>query len=66
VYLALGGGQLTPLVLPPIEGPQAEVRATPEQWARALISGELAALHSSGDRALLAAAIGGLHRQLCA
>jgi DNA-binding HxlR family transcriptional regulator len=66
VYLALSGGQLTPFVLPPISRRDVEARGTPEQWTRALVDGELTALHSSGDRTLLAATIEGLHRQLCA
>jgi DNA-binding HxlR family transcriptional regulator len=64
VYLAVGGGRLTPFVVGPLGPWDTVASGTPQQWSEALINGDSTAITSTGDRALLAAVIAGLNPEL--
>jgi hypothetical protein len=64
VYLAVGGGRLTPFVVGPLGPWDIVASANPQQWAEALVSGDPAGITSTGDRALLEAVIAGLNPEL--
>ena len=64
VYLAVGGGRLTPFVVGPLGPWDAVASGTPQQWCEALINGDSAGIASTGDRALLEAVIAGLNPEL--
>jgi DNA-binding HxlR family transcriptional regulator len=64
VYLAVGGGRLTPFVVGPL-GPWDSVSSgDPQQWCEALVAGDLSGITSTGNRALLEAVIAGLNPEL--
>ncbi len=64
VYLAVGGGRLTPFVVGPLGPWDAVASGTPQQWSEALINGDSTGITSTGDRALLEAVIAGLNPEL--
>jgi DNA-binding HxlR family transcriptional regulator len=64
VYVAVGGGRLTPFVVGPLGPWDAVASGTPQQWSDALINGDPEGITSTGDRALLDAAIAGLSPEL--
>jgi DNA-binding HxlR family transcriptional regulator len=66
VYLAAAGGRLSAFVIAPLAGRNALAHGTPQQWAQALVTGDPLSVTGTGDDALLAAVIAGLHRELCA
>ena len=64
VYLAVGGGRLTPFVVGPLGPWDVVARGNPQQWCEALFTGDSAGITSTGDRALLEAVIAGLNPEL--
>jgi DNA-binding HxlR family transcriptional regulator len=64
IYLAVGGGRLTPFVVSPLGPWDTVASASPQQWFEALISGVPAGITSTGDRALLEAVTAGLNPEL--
>jgi DNA-binding HxlR family transcriptional regulator len=64
VYLAVGGGRLTPFVVGPLGPWNTVASGTPQQWSEALISGDPAGITSNGDRTLLEAVIASLNPEL--
>ena len=64
VYLAVGGGRLTPFVVGPLGPWDVVASGDPQQWCEALVSGDSAGITSTGDRALLEAVIAGLNPEL--
>jgi DNA-binding HxlR family transcriptional regulator len=64
VYLAVGGGRLTPFVVGPLGPWDTVASGTPQQWSEALISGDSAGITSTGNRALLEAVIASLNPEL--
>jgi len=64
IYLAVGGGRLTPFVVGPLGPWDAVASGTPQQWSEALISGDSMGITSTGDRALLDTVIAGLNPEL--
>ncbi len=64
IYLAVGGGRLTPFVVGPLGPWDTVASASPQQWSEALISGDSAGITSTGDRALLEAVIASLAPEL--
>src|ERR1700693_914170 len=64
VYLAVGGGRLTPFVVGPLGPWDTVASASPQQWSEALISGASTGITSTGNRALLDAVIAGLNPEL--
>jgi DNA-binding HxlR family transcriptional regulator len=60
VYVCVAKGRLRPLALAPAGPVDARAQAEPAAWCEALLCGEAAGLAVEGDRALLAAVIGGL------
>jgi DNA-binding HxlR family transcriptional regulator len=64
IYLAVGGGRLTPFVVGPLGPWDTVASGTPQQWSEALISGDSAGITSTGDRPLLEAVIASLNPEL--
>jgi hypothetical protein len=64
IYLAVGGGRLTPFVVGPLGPWDTVANGTPQQWSEALISGDSAGITSTGDRPLLEAVIASLNPEL--
>jgi DNA-binding HxlR family transcriptional regulator len=64
IYLAVGGGRLTPFVVGPLGPWDTVASASPQQWSEALISGDSAGITTTGDRALLEAVIASLNPEL--
>lgn len=64
IYLAVGGGRLTPFVVGPLGPWDSVASGTPQQWLQALLSGDSAGITTTGDRALLEAVIAGLNPEL--
>jgi DNA-binding HxlR family transcriptional regulator len=64
IYLAVGGGRLTPFVVGPLGPWDTVASASPQQWSEALISGVPAGITSNGDRALFEAVIASLNPEL--
>jgi DNA-binding HxlR family transcriptional regulator len=64
IYLAVGGGRLTPFVVGPLGPWDTVARGTPQQWFQALVSGDSTGITTTGDRALLEAVIASLNPEL--
>jgi DNA-binding HxlR family transcriptional regulator len=64
IYLAVGGGRLTPFVVGPLGPWDTVASGTPQQWSEALVNGDPAGISSTGDRALLEVVIAGLNPEL--
>jgi DNA-binding HxlR family transcriptional regulator len=64
IYVAVGGGRLTPFVVGPLGPWDTVASGTPQQWSEALINGDPAGITTTGDRALLEAVIAGLTPEL--
>ena len=64
VYLAVGGGRLTPFVVGPLGPWDTVASGTPQQWSETLINGDSTGITSTGDRALLEAVIASLNPEL--
>ena len=64
IYLAVGGGRLTPFVVGPLGPWDTVASGTPQQWSEALISGDPGGITSTGNRALLEAVIASLNPEL--
>jgi DNA-binding HxlR family transcriptional regulator len=64
IYLAVGGGRLTPFVVGPLGPWDTVASGDPQQWCEALVTGDSAGITSTGDRALLEAVIAGLNPEL--
>jgi DNA-binding HxlR family transcriptional regulator len=60
VYLAVGGGRLTPFVVAPLGPWDVVARGDPQQWWEAIVGGDLSRIDSTGSRPLLEAVIAGL------
>jgi DNA-binding transcriptional ArsR family regulator len=64
IYLAVGGGRLTPFVVGPLGPWDTVASGTPQQWSEALVNGHSTGITSAGDRALLDAVIASLNPEL--
>jgi DNA-binding HxlR family transcriptional regulator len=64
IYLAVGGGRLTPFVVGPLGPWDTVATGTPQQWSEALISGDPVGITTTGNRALLDAVVAGLNPEL--
>ena len=64
VYLAVGGGRLTPFVVAPLGPWDVVASGDPRQWWEAIVAGDLSGIDSTGSHALLEGVIAGLNREL--
>ena len=64
IYLAVGGGRLTPFVVGPLGPWDTVASASPQQWSEALINGDPAGITGTGDRTLLEAVVASLNPEL--